>query len=989
MASAVVGALRAVLSADTAAFDKAMAGAEGHVRKLADSMSKQLAPSQSRVNSLVKGFLGSNEIGMAKAYAQAVEQIGGANKLVASDQAKVNRVVQEALQHYKALGVQAPANLKALVAATKGVEGPTRALGTSIDGVIGKARALAGVFGVTLGAAAIGSFIKSTFDAADQVGDLALKMGVSTDAAQRFQFAARQSGAEIEDVSRAIVAMNKNLSEGDKSTVSALNAAGLQFADIRSKKPEDAFRAIADAIAKIPDPMLQSQVAMELFGKAGAELLPMIREESLKAADGINVMSNETVRRLKDAKQAWENFWNGMTIIGADAIVGIMNQWNKMIADLRTGAIFLAGLQAGGVTFALQMAQADVAGRDAAAGQPMRDLQAAMTKSGAMSSHGLTGKFRTREQIEAEERAAKDAASATKRLNDAYRAFERERLTGLTDSQRQAKAFEARFLKDRGLTAAMAWSQSIVSKTTDWNQILTGGKFDIGHAPAPVFEMFGKTGKGLSIEALIRKTGIPFEELMKAVNIPSTFGKQFSSTVAMSPQVILQALTGGGNVGKSIGALFGGELSKGLGTKLGTKLSGSFLGKGLGGAIGGAIPGIASLGMSSVLSSGGGKGMMSNIGSFASAGMMFGPWGAAIGAGIGAIVGAFKKGANNTKKAREEFAKSLGLGSTDDLFKQLQQFGAAGQSLINTGRNVIGKNDTAANDKWMQDVSALFDALPKKVAALSTALERFGGVIPKAAQPLLDSLLKMSNLPPDLRAQLTGLSTGPSWQQAAERASALGIDPAMLGSGFNQSRIASQAFALQHDIELFERFNANVQDFLPGLADELSALMADAIKTGAALPKTLEPYLKQLDAMGLLLDENGNRIDMGALSFQDLEDEALKAIVAVLEDIRDLLSGQLPDAVRKFSKSLSDMGEVGVRMPRLIDDGTTNAFAMSMPDLGAYNAQYAGTFSSGGAMPSPVVGAGMTVVLEQDGRATARWLVPYLPGEVERLRLTT
>src|SRR5678815_4735622 len=112
MASAVVGALRAVLSADTADFDKAMKGADANIRKLADSMQKQLVPSQSRVNALVKDFLGSREIGMANAYAKAVEQIGGANKLVASDQAKVNRVVQEALSHYKALGVEAPASLK-------------------------------------------------------------------------------------------------------------------------------------------------------------------------------------------------------------------------------------------------------------------------------------------------------------------------------------------------------------------------------------------------------------------------------------------------------------------------------------------------------------------------------------------------------------------------------------------------------------------------------------------------------------------------------------------------------------------------------------------------------------------------------------------------------------------------------------------------------------------------------------------------------------
>ncbi len=79
MASATVGALRAILSADTTEFDKSMKGADANVRKLVDTMQKQLAPSQARVNSLVKDFLGTREIGMAKAYAQAIEQVGDAS----------------------------------------------------------------------------------------------------------------------------------------------------------------------------------------------------------------------------------------------------------------------------------------------------------------------------------------------------------------------------------------------------------------------------------------------------------------------------------------------------------------------------------------------------------------------------------------------------------------------------------------------------------------------------------------------------------------------------------------------------------------------------------------------------------------------------------------------------------------------------------------------------------------------------------------------
>lgn len=912
MASSVVGALKVLLSLDTASATKSAQQFDQSILKISKTLAQDWEPNQKRVNALVKGFIGEKEIGLAKSYAEAVKQAGGAAKLTADDQAKVNRVVKEALTHYKALGVEAPANLKALAAATKGVEAPTKALSGNIDGLISKGRALAGVFGVTLGAAAIGSFIKSTFNAADQVGDLALKMGVSVEAAQRFQFAARQSGAEIEDVSRAIVAMNKNLAEGDKSTVGALEAAGLRFADIRAKKPEEAFRSIADAIARIPDPMLQSKVAMELFGKSGAEILPMIRENSLKAADAINVMGDETVRRLKDAKQAWENFWNGLTVISADAIVGIMNQWNKMMADLRTGVMFLAGLAKGGITFAFQMAEADVAARNFAAGKPMRDMQSAMTSPSVMSSHGPSAStFLTKEEREELDKKAKAATEAQRKLNESYRAFERERLTGLTDAQRQRQEFEARFLRERGLTAANAWAQSIVSKSTNWASLLTGGAMSIPTAP-------GRTANlpmsPIDIKKLTRGA-LDVEDLLRGVTIPAlTFGQQFSNTIGMLPQTILQAFTGGGGVGKSIGGLLGGGLTGGLGTSLGKSLSGSFLGKTLGGAIGSVIPGIGTL----------------------------------LGGLLGGVVGKIGSiGKNTTKGSREDFAGQLGFGSLGDLYKQLQGMGAAGVALANVGMNVIGKKDEAANRKWMADVTTFLDAVPKKMAALQESVARFGGFAPKAVQPFIQSLLAMNNLPADLRTQLEGM-TKPSWQLAAERASALGVDPGSFGRGFNQARIASQAFDLQHDIELFEQFNKNIMDFLPGLGDELSALAKEAIKTGTALPKTLEPYIKQLDAMGLLLDENGDRIDMGALSFADIEDESLKAIKDVLEDIRDLLAGKLPDAVRKFGTALGQLPvdtsiRDSFRGPVAIDD-----MSMTMPDVGAFNAQYAASFSSPG-----------------------------------------
>ncbi len=68
----------------------------------------------------------------------------------------------------------------------------------------------------------------------------------------------------------------------------------------------------------------------------------------------------------------------------------------------------------------------------------------------------------------------------------------------------------------------------------------------------------------------------------------------WNESIASLPLTIMSALTGGGDVGKSIGGLFGGEILGGLTGKLTQSLSGMF-GKTIGGALGSVIPGLGTL----------------------------------------------------------------------------------------------------------------------------------------------------------------------------------------------------------------------------------------------------------------------------------------------------------------------------------------------------------------------------------------------------------
>lgn len=72
-----------------------------------------------QIQSHVQSFSGNKVAQEATQIAKAVEQIGGADKLTADEQKRVNAAVTEAIEKYKALGQSAPKTLTDLAAATK------------------------------------------------------------------------------------------------------------------------------------------------------------------------------------------------------------------------------------------------------------------------------------------------------------------------------------------------------------------------------------------------------------------------------------------------------------------------------------------------------------------------------------------------------------------------------------------------------------------------------------------------------------------------------------------------------------------------------------------------------------------------------------------------------------------------------------------------------------------------------------------------------
>lgn len=936
MASAVVGALKVLLQADTAQFEAKLKTLDTNTQRLANRLKNDLTPSQKAVNSAVREFLGTKEIGNAERYAAAIKEIGGANKLTAQDQARVNRAVTEALNHYRALGQQAPAHLIKLQKETRQTAADTQKLTTAFTSM----RGVLGAFGVSLGAAGLVQFGRHVFDAADSIVDLSNKMGVSTEAAQRFRFAARQSGADLEQVTQSIVKMNDKLATGDKSTIKALNDLGLNFQKIRAMKPEDAFRAIVDAIGAIDDPMKQTQVGIDLFGKSFADILPMIREKSLEAADGIKVMSDETIKQLEAAKQAWQNFFDDLTILTGETLASLPGAWDLFWTQFRKkmqpGPSGLGGV----ANFLGGMANPHAFAQSLVAQAAIDD----MNKPKDINLGVEPGKPLPTKQTVVE--VSEDLKRAAEAAEKAYQAWKRSTI-GLSDAERELLGHMLRLAKEGGpsLVGSLLKIDTAIEGIIDRqsHSKLAASIMQIGVAARLTADQITAAQRIADSSSLIRPIdglfakGMSVDDLMKGVNTSGVFATTIKQMWSSLPNVLMSAFTGGGNIGRSIGGWAGGELSGGLAKKVG-------------GWIGKLIPGFGTL------------------------------FGGLLGGAFDKLFGP-REGAR-TNNMRDEFMAARG--GLDAIHRQIAEFNndpqllAAFNRLYFTGKEGDFKKGMDAYQKRLTELQQRQAQVLERTGLLGNALTALGGIAPRALDPLINSLLGQ-NIPPELRSMLVG-SQKPNWQLAFQAAQELGIDEGVLGRGLKQAKVSEQGFDLLRKFEMFERFGSDMNGVLQGMADEFSALADEAFRNGVALPKQLENVFRRLATQGLLVDREGNAIALEQLQFEEMEDEKLNEAVRLLEEIRDLLAGRAPGTGPKTGVPTDVTGGSWVPgLPEVRLPGFGGGYDQYM-DAGVGKMESAAAFGSG----EPQM---MTVIYEADGRQLSRVVMPYVGGEVKRLGL--
>jgi len=163
-------------------------------------------------------------------------------------------------------------------------------------------------FAVAIGAtsvAALRDFVSHTLEAAAALQGLSEQTGASTTALSGFTPVATISGTAIEAIGANLAKLSKGLAGVDDETAGATKA--LQFLGVRAKDaignlrdPAEVMNDVALKLADFEDGAGKTAIAMELFGKSGATMLPFLKD----LAENQDLNIRLTAKQIEEADNA-------------------------------------------------------------------------------------------------------------------------------------------------------------------------------------------------------------------------------------------------------------------------------------------------------------------------------------------------------------------------------------------------------------------------------------------------------------------------------------------------------------------------------------------------------------------------------------------------------------------------------------------------------------------------------------------------------------
>lgn len=232
----------------------------------------------------------------------------------------------------------------------------TKAAFDAIAGNVTKLNGALGLLGVGISAVGLTSLVKDAANFNDEMGDLAQTLGTTTERMSALKFAADIEGVfdELQGAMQRVARASEEAADGSKSAQEAF--AKLKIDPSQFKDTGALFEAIVEQLSQLPDGAQKTGIAMDLLGKSGARLIPLInggaeglaraREEaerfglivSQEAADAAGELNDNLARLELAGKGLSQEFGNSLIPALSDVV-------EKTIEGAKEGGVLLGVLK--------------------------------------------------------------------------------------------------------------------------------------------------------------------------------------------------------------------------------------------------------------------------------------------------------------------------------------------------------------------------------------------------------------------------------------------------------------------------------------------------------------------------------------------------------------------------------------------------------------------------------------------------------------------
>lgn len=203
---------------------------------------------------------------------------------------------------------------------------------------------------IAAGAAFAFNMARGLADSADKLDELSQRIGVSVEDLTRLQWAAKMSGASNETLTASLQKLSLNMANSKdpaNESAAAFKALGIDVenADGSMRSQLEVLNDVADAFAGYKDGANKTAIAVQLLGRSGAELIPLLNggSASIKAlaneSDRLgNTLSTNTAKAAAEFNDHLDRMAARASAAAKAIATPLLQNLNQLFAALDRGA---------------------------------------------------------------------------------------------------------------------------------------------------------------------------------------------------------------------------------------------------------------------------------------------------------------------------------------------------------------------------------------------------------------------------------------------------------------------------------------------------------------------------------------------------------------------------------------------------------------------------------------------------------------------------